>query len=64
MPTELKTDIYSLKGEFVEIKKCTQSVVKAKEVLSTIFENTIGGLMDQMTSMSRQMNGKELSITE
>ena len=43
MPTELKTDINSLKGEVVEIKKCTQSVVKAKEVLSTIFENIIGG---------------------
>ena len=64
VPTELKSDINSLKDEFVEIIKCTQSVVKAIEVLSTKFENTIGGLMDQMTSMSRQMNRKELCITE
>ena len=36
VPTELN----SLKDEAVEIKKCTQSVVKAIEVLSTKCENT------------------------
>ena len=48
----------------MEIKKCTQSVVKAIEVLSTKFDNTIGGLIDQMTSISRQMNRKVLYFTE
>ena len=64
VPKDLKMDIDNLKHEVVEIKKCTQSVVKAIEVLATKFENTIGGLKDQMTSMSRQMNSKELCITE
>ena len=64
VPKVLKNDIDNLKHEVVEIKKCTQSVFKAIEVLSTKFENTIGGIKDQMTTISRQMNSKELCITE
>ena len=64
VPNNLKNDIDNLKHEVVEIKTCTQSIFKAIEVLSTKFENTIGGLKDQMATISRQMNSRELCVTE
>ena len=64
VPSDLQNDIHCLKNEVGEIKKCTQSVLKAIEGLSTNFANTIGSLKDQMTSMSRQINSKELCISE
>ena len=64
VPSDLQNDINSLKTEVNEIKTCTRSVLKAIEGLSMNFANTFGSIKDQMTSLSRQINSKELCISE
>ena len=60
----LKKDIGSLKHDIDEIKKCTLSAVKAIEGLATKLEYNIGSLKDQLTAVSRQINSKELCMSE
>ena len=64
VPNDLKKDIGSLKHEIDEIKKCTLSAVKAIEGLATKLEYNIGSLKDQLTAVSRQINSKELCMSE
>lgn len=64
VPSDLKNDITCLKREVEEIKQNTLSVVKAIEGLSTKLENSFGNLNDRLTSVSRQINSKDLCISE
>ena len=47
-----------------KLKKSTLSVVSAITGLATKLEQNIGSLKDQLTAMSRQINSKELCISE
>ena len=64
VPKDLKKDIDNLKREVDEIKKCTLSAVTAIEGLASKLENNIGSLKDQLTAVSRQINSKELCMSE
>ena len=47
-----------------KLKESTLSVVSAITGLATKLEQNIGSLKDQLTAMSRQINSKELCISE
>ena len=47
-----------------KLKKSTLSAVSAITGLATKLEQNIGSLKDQLTAMSRQINSKELCISE
>ena len=64
VPVDLKQDIKCLKHEVDIIKQCTQSIFKAIEGLSTKFDQSLKSLNDRLTSVSTQINGEELCITE
>ena len=64
VPKDLKKDIHSLQHDVEEIKKCTLSAVSAITGLATKLEQNFGSLKDQLTAMSRQINSKELCISE
>lgn len=51
-----------MKYEVDEIKQSTQSILKAIKGLATKLENSI--VNDRLTSVTRQINSKELCITE
>ena len=64
VPSEVKRDLNCLKQEVDQIKQCTQSIVKAIDTLSAKLDNSIGGLNDRLTSVTRQINSRELCISE
>ena len=64
VPSDLKKDMTSIKCEVAEMKQFTLSVVKAIEGLSTKFETNFASLKHRLTSMSRQINSKELCVSE
>ena len=64
VPKDLKKGIHSLQHDVEEIKKCTLSAVSAITGLATKLEQNIGSLKDQLTAMTRQINSKELCISE
>ena len=64
VPTDLKNEITSIKREVADMKQFTHSAVKAIESLSTKLDNNFQSLNDRLTSMTRQINSKELCISE
>ena len=64
VPKDLKKDINSIQHEIEKIKKCTLSAVSAITGLATKLEQNIGSLKDQLTAVSRQINSKDLCISE
>ena len=64
IPSSLINDINSLKQDVDNLKTCTKSILTAIHGLSSKLENSISGLNDRLTSIIRQINGKDLSITE
>ena len=66
VPIDMKQDkfIYDLKHEVWEIKQSTNSILKAKESISSKLANSHENVNDRITSVSRQINSKALCITE
>ena len=64
VPTDLKNEIISIKRKVADVKQFTHSAVKAIESLSTKLDNNFQSLNDRLTSMTRQINSKELCISE
>ena len=64
MPSELKNEMICIKTEVAEMKTFTQSAVKAIECQSIKLGNNFQSLSDRLTSMTRQINSKELCISE
>ena len=64
IPTSIKHDISDMKSEINGLKECTQNILKAVLDMSTKFESNFGSLNDRITALTRQINGKDLVITE
>lgn len=64
IPTSMKQNINIMKSEINDLKVCTQSILKAVQDLSKKFENSIEGVNDRITSLTRRVNEKDLCITE
>ena len=64
VPVEIKQDLNSLKQEVDQLKVYTQTIVKAVANLSTKLEGSLGSINDRLTSVTRQINSKELCLSE
>ena len=64
VPENLKQDICDLKHEVGEIKQSTRSILIAIESISSKLVNGLENVNDRITSVTRQINSKELCITE
>ena len=64
VPENLKQDICDLKHEVGEIKQSTRSILIAIESISSKLVNGLENVNDRITSVARQINSKELCITE
>ena len=64
IPQTLTTGINSLKADVDNLKQSTQSILSAVKSLSTSLESSVGNLNDRLTALQRQINAKDLCITE
>ena len=64
VPKDIKQDIYDLKHEVGEIKQSTNSILRAIENIYSKLSNGLENVNDRITSVARQINSKELCITE
>ena len=64
IPQTLTTGIHSLKADVDNLKQSTQSILSAVKSLSTRLESSGGNLNDRLTALQRQINAKDLCITE
>ena len=64
IPQTLTTGINSLKADVDNLKQSTQSILSAVKSLSTTLESSVGNLNDRLTALQRQINAKDLCITE
>ena len=64
IPQTLTTAINSLKVDVDNLKQSTQSILSAVKSLSTSLESSVGNLNDRLTALQRQINAKDLCITE
>lgn len=64
IPTSLKHDVSDMKSEVNELKECTKNILKAVLDLSTKVERNFGTINDRITALTRQINGKDLIISE
>ena len=53
-----------MKSEVNELKECTKNILKAVLDLSTKVESNFGTINDRITALTRQINGKDLIISE
>ena len=60
----MKDDISGMKSEINVLKECTQNILKAVLEMSKKVENNFGSINDRVTALLRQINGKDLIITE
>ena len=64
IPQTLTTGINSLKADVDNLKQSTQSILSAVKSLSTTLESSVGNLNDRLAALQRQINAKDLCITE
>ena len=64
IPASVKDDISGMKSEINGLKECTQNILKAVLEMSKKVENNFGSINDLVTALLRQINGKDLVITE
>ena len=64
IPSTLATGIKSLKNDVDSLKQTTLSILTAVQGLSTNIGNSIDNLNDRLTALQRQINAKDLCITE
>ena len=64
IPASVKDDISGMKSEINVLKECTQNILKAVLEMSQKVENNFGSINDRVTALLRQINGKDLIITE
>ena len=64
IPASVKDDISDMKSEINVLKECTQNILKAVLEMSKKVENNFGSINDRVSALSRQINGKDLIITE
>ena len=64
IPPALATGIKSLKDDVDSLKQTTLSILTAVQGLSTNLGNSIENLNDRLTALQRQINVKDLGITE
>ena len=63
IPRGIQNGVINLKHDNKSLKESTESIPSAVQGLSTKFEACIGGINDRLTSLSKQMNTKDKSVT-
>ena len=64
IPPAIKHDIGTLKTDVEQLKECTKSILSAVKGLSEKVENSFGSLNDRLTSLNRNINAKDLTLSE
>ena len=64
IPASMRDDISGLKSEINGLKECTQNILKAILEMSKKVKNNFESIHHKVTALSRQINGKDLIITE
>ena len=60
----IKHDICTLKTDVEQLKECPKSILSAMKELSEKVENRFGSLNDRLTSLKRNINIKDLTLSE
>ena len=64
IPTALKHDISILKVDVQQLKECTQTILEAVNGLTAKIESNFDNLNDRLTSLKRNINANDISISE
>ena len=64
VPMSIKQNISNMKKEISDLKECTKNILKAVKDLSSKVENSLECVNDRITSLSTQINAKDLCISE
>ena len=64
IPQTLTRGINSLKADIDNLKQFTHSILSVAKSLPTSLESSVGNLNDRLTAQQRQINAKDLCVTE